>query len=113
MLGNTNHMNIERLDKEIIDLSAKLNKLKQQRDKIKIEQADIWAGSVIKCWNNYDCYEEDVYKIVLVYLQHIPKYGLLDTSLNIIWKHMLFDSIEDVKNMIKNDISGNWEIISV
>lgn len=112
-------MNYEEIVKQITQLEQEVNKLERIKKKIEIENYDIKAGSIIRFEAMF--YEEVVDYQIIKFPQdkdkhgrHIYKYGLVALDGNY-WIHGddVFDSLDSIKESMKNMFGAKWTIVQI
>lgn len=106
-------VNLETIKKQIDELEKQLYHLKNQKEVIEKEEMKIQVGSIIREEGIfYDEVEE--YRIVMI--QPEPKreykFGLLDEN-SCIWNMQIFNSLEEIKAMMKNDKDAKWSVVKL
>lgn len=108
-------MNIEQMNEKIAKLRSEIKYLEEEKNRMLIDSGEITYGSVIKCIisdGSFCEYEEVVYRVILIEKDDGYKYGLLEENRNILWENNLFNTIEDIKVRMKQDIY-EWCIVTI
>lgn len=109
-------MTIEEIRKRKTLLRKQLNELEQIEEELLLQECKIGVGSIIKSDFVWDV-EETEYQIIIVpvlYGNRIKdKYGLLDMKYKRVDEDHLYDSIDEIKEMMKNDRDNLWQVISI
>lgn len=106
-------VNLETIKKQIDELEKQLYQLKNQKEIIEKEEMKIEIGSIIREEGIF--YEEaEEYRIVMI--QPEPKreykFGLLDKR-SCIWNMQIFNSLEEIKKMMKEDKDLEWSVVKL
>lgn len=109
-------MTLEEIRKRKTSLRKQLNELEQIEEELLLEECKIGVGSIIVSnflWEN----EVTKYQIIIVPVLYSDrfkdKYGLLDMKYKRVDEDHLYDSIDEIKEMMKNDRDNSWQVISI
>lgn len=106
-------VNLETIKKQIDQLEKELYHLKDLKEEMEKEQMKIRVGSIIRSEDFY-ANEVEEYRIVVIQPEPMRKYkfGLLDEN-SCIWSGLIFNSLEEIKKMMKEDKDLEWSVVKL
>lgn len=113
-------MTLEEIRKEMTLLRRRLNKLEHMEEGLLLQECKINTGSIIESTFVWE-YEVTEYQIIMVQVLNVDvegynlqyKYGLMNMNCKRVDQEHLYDSINDIKEMIKNDKDYTWRVVSI
>lgn len=106
-------VNLETIKKQIDQLEKELYHLKDLKEEMEKEQMKIQVGSIIR---SEDFYSDEVeeYRIVVIQPEPMRKYkiGLLDER-SYVWNGLIFNNLEEIKKMMKEDKDLEWSVVKL
>ncbi len=109
-------MTLEEVRERKTSLRKQLNELEQIEEELLLEECKIGVGSIIESSFLWET-EETEYQIIIVPVLYgdrfKDKYGLLDMKYKRVDVDYLYDSIYEIKEMMKNDRDNLWKVVSI
>lgn len=109
-------MTLEEVRKRKSSLRKQLNELEQIEEELLIQKCKIGVGSIIVSnflWENEVTKFQIIIALVLYGDRFKDKYVLLDMKYKRVDIDHLYDSIDEIKEMMKNDRDNLWEVVSI